>query len=201
MMKEKNEVRDAGTASLPPQSKLISLCMIVGNVEEYIERCLLSFLPLADEVCMIRAIGNQKADHTLLKAAKCAGTFFALQGKTMPEDFFKCGEYHNQVSHAKWPHVDDFAAARQMSFDLATSEYCFWCDSDDVLESGAAEARELAERGGYAAFIFPYKIWAKGFNVPRERMIAKQAGKWQFPVHECFNSTFNRCKASRTSAW
>jgi len=26
---------------------------------------------------------------------------------------------------------------------LASGEYCFWCDSDDVLESGAEVVREL----------------------------------------------------------
>ena len=36
-----------GTGARTP---LISLCLIVGNVEEYIERCLESFAPIADEI-------------------------------------------------------------------------------------------------------------------------------------------------------
>jgi Fe-S-cluster-containing hydrogenase component 2 len=58
----------------------ISLCMIVGNVEEYIRRCLESFLPICDEVCMVRAIGNQAADNTLAIAqATCVAAGKLLQ--------------------------------------------------------------------------------------------------------------------------
>jgi hypothetical protein len=156
---------------------LISLCMIVGNVQEYIERCLKSFAPLADEIVLVTATGNQDEDGTIAKAHNFC--------RTHGIDFV-IGKYHNQAEHSDWPHVDSFAAARQMSFDLATGQYCFWCDSDDVLESGAKEARELAERGGFAAFVFPYRIFGRGLMVPRERMILKGAGQWRFPVHECF---------------
>lgn len=189
----------------------ISLCMIVGNVEEYIERCLASFLPIADEVCLVRAIGNQSPDRTM----EIARRVVSLAG--IP---FRDGEYKNlakagplgvrcrpaemdirdsagnklptftvvdDADPATWPHVDSFAAARQMSFDLASHDYCFWCDSDDVLESGAEVVRELAGRGGYGAFIFPYRIVGRDVIIPRERMILKSAGKWLYPVHECFH--------------
>ena len=39
--------------------------MIVGNVEEYIARCLDSFKPIADEICVVRAIGNSDPDKTI----------------------------------------------------------------------------------------------------------------------------------------
>lgn len=158
-------------------TKAISLCMIVGNVEIYIERCLNSFFPIADEVCIVRAIGGLKADKTMdLARAACEKA-----GKPLITS-----EYYNKVEHAAWPHVDNFAAARQMSFDISTGDYCFWCDSDDVLESGAEHVRELANQGGYAGFVFPYKILGRGMNVPRERMMAKDAGKWVSPIHEHF---------------
>lgn len=153
---------------------LISLCMIVGNVEEYIERCLESFKPIADEICIVRAIGNQKPDRTCGIAQEKFGA--------------RIGEYFNKTKESKkWPHVDSFAAARQQSFDMATGEYLFWCDTDDVLESGAEVVRELADRGGYAGFIFPYKILGRGMMVPRERMMLKGAGQWKCPVHEYFD--------------
>jgi cephalosporin hydroxylase len=151
----------------------ISLCMIVGNVEEYIRRCLTSFSPIADEICVVRAIGCQTPDRTLEIAEKEFGAQVA--------------EYRNKPGHEDWPHVDDFAAARQMSFNMASGTYCFWCDSDDVLESGAEVVRELAERGEYAAYQFPYKIFGKGIELPRERMMLKESGRWQFAVHECFD--------------
>ena len=154
----------------------ISLCMIVGNVENYIDRCLTSFAPVADEICVVRAIGCAEPDKTL----------------DIAREKFKAvtGEYRNKAGHENWPHIDDFAAARQQSFDMATGEYCMWCDSDDVLEEGGAEKiRELAAVGQFKCYVFPYRIFGRGVNVPRERMIRKSAGRWKYPIHECFKFT------------
>lgn len=159
---------------------LISLCMIVGNVDGYIRRCLESFAPVADEICMVRAIGCQEPDGTM-DAARA----FCLE-RDIP---FREGVYQNRTQSADWAHVDDFAAARQQSFDLARGKYCFWCDSDDVLESGAERVRELAGEGKYTAYIFPYRIFGRGVMVPRERMVRRGSGRWRFPVHECFDFT------------
>ena len=156
----------------------ISLCMIVGNVEEYILRCLESFSPIADEIVLVRAVGAKEPDRTIALAVEKYGAKV------------KIGEYRNAVEHANWPHVDNFAAARQQSYDLATGEYCFWCDSDDVLENAVEAAkmvRQLAERGGYAAFTFPYRILGKGVVVARVRMMLREAGRWKYPVHEDFD--------------
>lgn len=158
----------------------ISLCLITGNCEDYIERCLTSFAPIADEIVLVRAIGNQTHDKTLEIATEvCASLSIPLI----------TGEYKNAPGHESWPHVDNFAAARQMSFDLATGDFCFWVDTDDVLESGAELIREHAAKGTHDCYIFPYNIFGRGVQVPRERMIRKGAGQWRYPVHECF--TFN----------
>lgn len=158
-------------------SNKLSLCMIVGNVAEYIERCLRSFAPMADEVVMVRAIGAAKADDTEAIARRVCAEI----GKP-----FVWGEYRNKPQHADWPHVDNFAAARQMSFDLASNDYCFWCDSDDRLESGAEIVREYVAAARFDAHVFPYKISTLGVNIPRERLINRKAGRWEYPVHECF---------------
>lgn len=158
--------------------------MIVGNVEDYIERCLESFLPIADEVCIVRAIGSQKPDQTLQRVADAC---LKYSEKTGRQFVVRTDEYRNKPDHSDWPHVDDFAAARQASFDLATGEYCFWCDSDDILESGADIVRQLAERAEYPAYVFPYNIFGRGISVPRERMMTKESGRWRYPVHECFD--------------
>lgn len=152
--------------------KLISLCLITGNCEEYIERCLTSFAPIADEIIVVRAIGNQKPDRTLDIARE---KFDAITG-----------EYLNQPQHSDWPHVDNFAAARNISYSLATGKYCFWCDTDDILKSGAEIIRELAERAEYPVYLFPYDIFGRGVVVPRERMMLRDSGKWIYPVHECY---------------
>ena len=127
---------------------LISLCMIVGNVEEYITRCLHSFRGIADELIVVRAIGNLEPDRTLDIAR---GQFGAITA-----------EYKNKPENSDWEHLDDFAAARQMSFDLASADYCFWCDSDDVFEGDPEIVREHARAADFACFMFPYRILGLG---------------------------------------
>ena len=80
------------------KNEKLSLCIIVGNVENYIARFIKSFKPLADEIVVVRAIGNQEPDRTV-EIAESLGCVIA-------------SEYHNKTIHAHWPHVDDFAAAR-----------------------------------------------------------------------------------------
>lgn len=153
--------------------KQISLCLIVGNVSEYIQRCLSSFSAIADEIIVVRAVGSAAPDDTLDIAQREFGAIV--------------GEYINKPGHRTWPHVDDFAAARQQAFDMATGQYCFWADSDDILASGAEVVRELAERGGYPVFIFPYDVFGRGVVVQRERMMLREAGgRWASPVHEYY---------------
>src|ERR1044072_3327429 len=155
---------------------LISLAAITGNCEAYVERFIRSFAPIADEIILVRAIGSLTPDATL----DIAGKVCAELGKKLVT-----GEYKNQPGH-DWPHVDSFANARNKSFDLATGEYICWADLDDVLEQGAEIIRELAARGGYPCYLFPYKIFGRGMVVSRERMLARGAGRWASPVHENF---------------
>ncbi len=161
--------------------------MIVGNVEQYIFRCLSSFFPVADEVVLVRAIGGAKPDDTF-KIADHAYQSYAQSdnGRVVPIRF---GQYKNKPENADWPHVDDFAAARNASFALASHDWCFWCDSDDVLEKPEEAAkilRELADKGGACGFVLPYKILGRHIEVPRERLIFKRAGTWRYAVHEAF---------------
>jgi len=197
----------------------ISLCLIAGNVEEYIERCLKSFAPIADEICLVRAIGNLVPDRTIEIAERVAQAS-SLAGKATGTDCptFRWAEYENKGKFrhvitqeeidnpenptlrydqsqlgqviegdtSDWPHLDDFAAARQQSFDMAAGDYIFWVDTDDVLKEGAEFVRLHADRYSYPVFMFPYDIFGRGVDFTRERMILRGSGKWTFPVHECF---------------
>lgn len=158
----------------------ISLCLIVGNVEDYIERCLKSFLPIASEVCLVRAIGNQTPDRTFEIAAS------VMEGRGIP---IKTAEYKNAVANSEWNHVDDFSKARQKSFDIASNDWCMWVDTDDILEKGAETILELSQDKELDAALFPYNIFGQGLNLPRERLVRKSKGKWNHPVHECFDFT------------
>ena len=164
----------------------ISLAAITGNCAEYIERFIRNFAPVADEIVLVRAIGNAKPDSTMEIAARVC----AELGKP-----FVPGEYKNAAGHEDWPHVDSFCAARQMSFDIATHELAVWADTDDILLSGAELIREHAERGAYTCFMFPYAIHGKGLAVPRERMMLRGSGKWVCPVHEHYEFTIQPVQA------
>src|SRR5206468_3353106 len=90
----------------------------------------------------------------------------------------RTADYINAPDHADWKHLDNFAAARQQSFDMATGKYIFWCDTDDVLQAGAEVVRELAEKAEYDCYIFPYEIFGQHVSVPRERMVKHGSGRW-----------------------
>jgi len=218
-MNEKNGKH--GTNGKP----LISLCMIVGNVGEYIERCLASFAPIADEICVVRAIGGLKPDRTLAIAREKFGaktaeyknkgkSYYVRDQDGADREYFPQHEVGEivQVDPSTWPHVDNFAAARQQSFDMASGDYCFWCDSDDVLEEESVQCsvssvqkgktlspaeiiREHAAKGEYEAFIFPYRIFGRGLIVPRERLVRRASGKWHSAVHEFFDFTQKPARA------
>jgi len=80
---------------LPEMKPKISLCVIAGNVEKQIGRFLDAFAPVADEVIVVRAIGSQEPDRTL-EIAQSRGC--------------RVSSYYNK--RHDWPHVEDFAAAR-----------------------------------------------------------------------------------------
>ena len=51
----------------------LSLCVIAGNVENQIERFLKAFMPVADEVIVVRATGWQVESDKTLSIAKKRG--------------------------------------------------------------------------------------------------------------------------------
>lgn len=84
----------------------ISLCMIVKNEEDTLERCLMSVGNIADEVIIV---DTGSTDRTVEIAER----------------------YTPHVFHFEW--TDDFSEARNFSFSQATKEYIFWLDADDIL--------------------------------------------------------------------
>ena len=91
----------------------ISLCMIVRNEEESLERCLESTRNVADEIIIV---DTGSTDGTIDIAKR----------------------YTQKVYEFPW--IDDFAAARNFAFSKATRQYCMWLDADDILEPSDREA-------------------------------------------------------------
>lgn len=174
----------------------LTLAVIYGNVENIMERFLRSFAPLVDEIVMVQAIGNQHCD---------ASRTIALRFLTGSEKPYTLEQYHNGKyveiqgrpgcvgggmigESASWPHVDNFAAARQQSFDLATNEWVMWADTDDILDPKFIPIIRRALDGledDFTGIQFPYEVPEDCVTVMRERIVRKDAWKWQSPIHEC----------------
>ncbi|WP_025731635.1 glycosyltransferase [Heyndrickxia ginsengihumi] len=84
----------------------ISLCMIVKNEEDVIERCLKSIYDAVDE---INIIDTGSTDNTVNIAQ----------------------QYTDRVFNFNW--IEDFAAARNYAFQQATKDFILWLDADDVI--------------------------------------------------------------------
>lgn len=165
----------------------ISLCMIVGNEKSKIQRCLESFAPVFDELSIVRAIGSEQPDETL----KLAAGFCELNNKE-----FKWSEFENSVN-PDWPHVEDFAAARNKSFNQSTGEVLFWADADDVLTvEDAARMRGLLSLNDIDVWWIPYDT-ATGLLVNRDRAIRRGAGSWIRSIHERLEYAEDKVKAIR----
>jgi len=159
-----------GFLGVKEKMKKLSLCIIAGNVEKYISRFLDSFEPLADEIIVVRAIGNQEPDQTL-QIAEDRGC--------------RVSEYRNFMQ--EWPHVDDFAAARNQSFSLASHDLIMWADTDDVISpESIAAIRDAIERmpNDCVGLEIPYNVPEDGLTVFRERIIRKGTATWRSPIHE-----------------
>lgn len=162
------------TPNTPPK---ISLCAIAGNVDRYIVRFLEAFAPLVDEIVLVRAIGNQQPDKTFT---------LAMQANIGTTDLV-LKSYYNSIDH-DWPHVDNFAAARNHSFALATSPWIIWADTDDLIspESIAGIKAILAKYGEKADWVrMPYEIPILNIPLFRERIVRAGKCHWISPVHEC----------------
>lgn len=144
----------------------VSLCMIVKNEEDVIERCLKSIADIVDEIVIV---DTGSSDNTKAIASKFTGKIF---------DF-------------EW--IDDFSAARNYSFSKATKEYILWLDADDIiLEQDRIKLKQLKETLDLTTdgvmMMYNYSFDTHG-NVTlshfRERLVKRSNGsKWHEPIHE-----------------
>jgi hypothetical protein len=161
----------------------LTLAVIYGNVENIMERFLRSFAPLVDEVVLVRAIGNQKPDNS----EKIAWEISLDIANTKTIDLNIGNDYQNALGN-DWPHVDDFAAARQMAFNLASNEWVMWADTDDILDPKAISVIRRALDGlddQTVGIQMPYEVPDDQITIMRERIVRRDAWKWQSPIHEC----------------
>lgn len=144
----------------------LSLCMIVRNEEQHLAQCLSSVKDAVDEIVIL---DTGSTDNTREIAAR----------------------YTPHVHDYVWQ--DDFAAARNSSFALATKPFILWLDADDVIDAPQLEKlkalkQELSE--GVDAVMMPYHYAFSPGGTPsivfeRERIVRRAAGfSFSGVVHE-----------------
>src|SRR5574344_239765 len=143
----------------------LSLCMIVKNEEETLERCLISTKNLFDEIIIVDTGSTDKTKEIIKN-------------------------YTDKIYDFKW--CDDFSKARNFSFSKATKDYIIWLDADDViLEDDLKKLYLLKERSSNDTNIFmlKYNLNLDSNGIPalsyyRERIIKNKMFKWISPIHE-----------------
>jgi tetratricopeptide (TPR) repeat protein len=153
----------------------IALCVIVGNEPKRLDRCLTQFAPAVSEIVVVHATGAEAKSIKIAEVCQKHGAKYDV--------------YANAPGN-EWPHVDDFGAARQQSFDLASKPWALWVDADDTPGPNFAPAlHELLEKHGenFDAFALFHNVAGRGIahNI-RERLVRRDKGKWVNRIHENF---------------
>lgn len=144
----------------------ISLCMIVKNEEDVLARCLESANKIADEIIVV---DTGSTDRTAQIAE----------------------QFTQKVYHYRW--IDDFAAARNFSFEKATMDYILWLDADDVIlpeDQDALLALKQSLDPSVDIVMMQYHVGFDERGVPnftyeRERLLKRTRNyRWEGRIHE-----------------
>lgn len=144
----------------------ISLCMIVRNEEKTIGRCLDSVQGIVDEIIIVDTGSTDKTKEIV-------------------------ANYTDKIYDFIW--IDDFSAARNYSFSLATKEYILWLDADDVImEEERQKFLKLKENFDSTIDVvnMPYQLTFDEngqctFSLRRNRLVRRSYNfQWSGQVHE-----------------
>ena len=143
----------------------ISLCMIVKDEEETLDRCLKSIEGIPDEIIIVDT-GSQDKTKEIAK------------------------KWTEKVFDFQW--IDDFSAARNFSFQKATKDFIMWLDADDILKKEEKQKflklkNQLTPQTPIDAISMIYKIdeGINCVNLRRIRLVKKASNfSWVGIVHE-----------------
>lgn len=144
----------------------ISLCMIVKDEEKTLSRCLESVKSVVDEIIIVDTGSSDKTKEIAYS-------------------------FTDKVYDFNW--INDFSAARNYSFSLASKDYIMWMDADDILPKTEAEKLlNLKKNASDDINIFYLKYHIAfdeqdrpTFSYYRERIVKKAANPiWVDPIHE-----------------
>ena len=139
----------------------LSCCLIVKDGGEALERCLASVAAIADEIVVVDT--GSKDD-----SIRVAETYGA------------------RIGSFAW--IDDFAAARNASLELATGDWILWMDADDYLLPADAGKVERAKRLKPDRGLYATLVNEGGEDLSRFRQIKMFPNlpeiRFERPVHE-----------------
>lgn len=141
----------------------LSVCLIVKNEEDVIERCLECVKKFADEIILVDT-GSQ--DGTVEKSAR----------------------FTDKIYHFEW--IDDFSAARNYAFGQATCDFVMWLDADDVItDENCSKIKKLMEEPVFDVAYLKYVAATEGdlptFVYYRERIFRRSKNlRFNGAVHE-----------------
>lgn len=151
----------------------LSACLIAKHPSKELTRAVASVKPLVDEVCVawtdpltgsanVTGVDKQVWAWQSVIEKACEGPCRCQRGDLV-----------------------DFAAARNASFELATSCHAVWIDSDDVVE--AVDLRGLVPKDGEQTYS-PYAHEHDDKGVVTELLwhprVVPSSTRWAYPIHE-----------------
>lgn len=166
----------------------ISLAMIVRDEEKHIAECLDSAIPFVDAVVVVDT-GSTDRTIEILTQYKRKHLDSTLSAFT--------------IAQREW--TDDFAKARNQSFELCVGDFILWLDADDRLRGDPEQLRKELEHldkddMGFLA-LYHYAINAHGgseLDVLRQSVVRNVPEmKWQYPIHEVLPFS-ERCKLTES---
>lgn len=150
----------------------IALCLIVKNEEKNLPVLLESVKDCFDEIHVTDTGSTDKTREILTQ-------------------MHHQGDYGTQIFQHYFTWCDDFAAARNFSFEPAKTDYVMWLDADDSLADPKAfrEWRDnVMNISDFWVATYHYALNPQGQPVcsfSRERVIKRTLGlKWKYFVHE-----------------
>ncbi|MBT2287720.1 glycosyltransferase [Paenibacillus albidus] len=154
----------------------ISLCMIVRNEEEGLERCLSSVKDVVDEYIIVDTGSTDRTKEIISK-------------------------FTDKMYDFTW--IDDFSAARNYSFSKATKDYILWLDADDIVDEANVQRMKqlkhtLSPKIDRVTMQYDLSFDASGqatYSLRRNRLVRRACNfEWIGPVHEylaAHGSVFN----------
>jgi len=181
-------------------SPRLSVCLIVRDNAEYIERCLDSIAVAADEYVIVDTGSTDGTQDVVRRYCTSKGKALQLldfNPRTHPDDFLLDVATTWDDDEILKPYTGqsilaNFGDARQLGWGRAEGTYRIWLDSDDVVEGAEkipALLDEMERAGHQIAFLdYHYAFNSQGqviCNVRRERIVKRGAPtNWTQPIHE-----------------